>query len=111
MYYVNNNPIQVNMRLFVPQIYINGTWQAAHPAASGEYSIDGQMLMLGELLTTEFLETGASTVNALDDFNSRNSYMSRLADGGEGVFVVFTAKCLTAGQTSSVTLALDWVEL
>ncbi len=111
MYYVEGNPVEVALRLMVPQIFSGPDWQPAHPAASGEYSIVGTPLSPGDLLATTFLNTGASIIDALDDFNSRNSFMSRLADGSEGVFVVFTAKCLTAGQTAQVKLALDWVEL
>lgn len=111
MYYVQGQPVEVNLRLMVPQIFSGPTWLPAHPSASGEYSITGTPLILGDLLTTTFLPTGASIIDASNDFNSRNSFMARLADGGEGVFVIFTAKCLTAGQTAQVKLALDWVEL
>jgi hypothetical protein len=111
MYYVEGHPVEVTLRLMVPQIFSGPDWQPAHPAASAEYSIVGTPLSSGDLLSTNFLNTGASIIDAIDDFNSRNSFMSRLADGSEGVFVVFTAKCLTAGQTAQVKLALDWVEL
>lgn len=111
MYYVEGSPVEVNLRLIVPQIFSGPIWQPAHPAASGEFSLVGTPLIPGDLLTTTFLGVGANTVDASNDFNSRNTFMSRLADGGEGVFVIFTARCLAAGQTAQVKLALDWIEL
>lgn len=110
-YFVQGNPIELNMQLGIDMIVSGGTWAQCHPQASAEYNNTATLLANGDLLSSVFLPVGATSLDASPDFNSRNSFMSRLADGSSGVLVMFTAKCLTPGQTATVKLSVDWTEL
>lgn len=110
-YFVEGHPVEIRMQLGIDAMISGGAWAVCHPQASAEYNISATLLAQGDLLSSVFLPVGASSLDASQDFNSKNSFMSRLADGSSGVLVVFTARCLVPGQTSTVKLSIDWTEL
>lgn len=110
-YYIEGSPVELKMQLGIDAMISGGAWLQCHPQASAEYNVSGTLLMQGDLLSSVFLPVGATSLDASPDFNSKNSFMSRLANGSPGTLVIFTARGLVPGQTSTVRISVDWTEL